>query len=197
MDSPQFQRKILISNPASSEAWKMIDKWDTILHPVSGSDWSIILAVVLNQVKPCVVIFTPEVKVPLAFFQKLQQLDKKAIASTAYKTSLTLIQFQILTIPVQQLTVSFDAVFFPPSVALEDSGVEATQATLQQLISIDTLRNFVLKDAIRDLRSAGAALVVSKIDDMVPTLYWYYASKNKTEEKQLLSSVVQTLLLRN
>jgi hypothetical protein len=126
MDSPQFQRKILISNPASSEAWKMIDKWDTILHPVSGSDWSIILAVVLNQVKPCVVIFTPEVKVPLAFFQKLQQLDKKAIASTAYKTSLTLIQFQILTIPVQQLTVSFDAVNLSISSPFGSSNSDAT-----------------------------------------------------------------------
>jgi hypothetical protein len=200
MDSPQFQRKILISNPASSEAWKMIDKWDAILHPVSGSDWSIILTVVLNQVKPCVVIFTPEVKAPLAFFQKLQQLDKKATSATsaaAYKTSLTLIQFQILTIPVPNPTVTYDALFFPPSVALEDSGVEATQSALQQYISIDILRNFVLKDAIRDLRSAGAALVVSKIDDVVPTLYWYYASKGKTEEKQLLSSIVQTLLLRN
>jgi hypothetical protein len=189
MESPAFQRKVLLSSPASSEAWKLVDRWDAILHPVSGADWSIAVAVVCNQPAPCFIVVTPEVKVPLAFFQKLQQAGQKTP---------TLLYFQTLALPllIPSTQITFDATFFPSSSVMEESVLEATQAVLQQNIPSDTLRNFVLKDAIRDLRSAGATLVVSSIEEQFPTLYWYYASRSKIEDKPLLSSIVQTLLLR-
>jgi hypothetical protein len=187
MESPAFQRKVLLSSHASSEAWKLVDRWDAILHPMSSADWSIAVAVVCNQPAPCFIVVTPEVKVPLAFFQKLQQAGQKIP---------TLLYFQTLALPLASIQITFDATFFPSSSAMEESVLEATQAVLQQTIPSDTLRNFVLKDAIRDLRSAGATLVVSSIEEQVPTLYWYYASRSKIEDKPLLSSIVQTLLLR-
>jgi len=188
IENPPFQRRILLTSHTSSEAWKLVDKWDGILVPSSGADWSIVLAVALNQPGPCLVVLTPEVKAPQAVFQKFQQAGQKTP---------TIVWFQHLTLPATIPPITFDATFFPPSSAMEEQGLESTQAVLQQLLSSETLRTFVLKDAIRDLRSAGATLVVSGIEEQFPTLYWYYAAKNKTEEKQLLSSIVQTLLLRD
>ena len=160
--------------------------WDPF--PVTGTDWSIVLTVVLNQPAPCLLVLTPEVKAPQAVFQKFQQQGAKAP---------TVVWFQNLVLPVPSSPITFDATFFPPSSAMEDQGLESTQSVLQQLLPSETLRTFVLKDAIRDLRGAGATLVVSGIEEQFPTLYWYYAAKHKTEEKPLLSSIVQTLLLRD
>jgi hypothetical protein len=188
IESPPFQRRILLTSHISSEAWKLVDKWDGILVPATGADWSLVLAVTLNQPAPCLLVLTPEVKAPQAVFQKFQQQGSKAP---------TIVWFQNLILPVASSPISFDATFFPPSCTMEDQGLEYTQAVLQQLLTSETLRTFVLKDAIRDLRAAGATLVVSGIEEQFPTLYWYYASKNKIEEKPLLSSIVQTLLLRD
>jgi len=188
IESPPFQRRILVMSHVSSEAWKLVDKWDGILVPATGADWSLVLAVTLNQPAPCLLVLTPEVKAPQAVFQKFQQQGVK---------SPSIVWFQNLVLPVPPSPVSFDATFFPPSSTMEDQALESTQAVLQQLLSSETLRTFVLKDAIRDLRGAGATLVVSGIEEQFPTLYWYYAAKHKTEEKPLLSSIVQTLLLRD
>lgn len=57
-----------------------------------------------------------------------------------------------------------------PPFTQEDSQLEAVQALLAQSLSVEVLRNFVLKDACRDLRSAGATLVISSIDDATPNL---------------------------
>lgn len=188
IESPPFQRRILLMAPSSSEAWKMVDKWDSVLVPSTNSDWSIILTLVLNQPPPCILLITPELRVPPIFFQKCKQLGQK---------SPTIVCFQVLTFPTPSAQITFDATFFPPSKKLEDTEIEATQAALQKLISSEELHKIGLKDAIRDLRSAGATLVVSSIEDPSPTLYWYYASIPKAEAKPLLASVVQTLLIRN
>ena len=188
IESPPFQRKILLTSHTSSEAWCLVDKWDAIVKPSTGTDWSICLSLVLNQPYPCIVCITPEVKVPAAFFQKCKQANKKAP---------TIVCFQVLKAPVPHTSISFDATFFPPSTVLEESCQEATSTILQQTLHSDIFRQFNLKDAVRDLKGAGATLIVSSIEDSIPTLYWYYAVPQKSEGKSLLASVVQTLLLRS
>jgi len=187
-ESPPFQRRILLTAPSSSEAWKLVDQWDAILLPTAASDWSIVLAVLFNQPMPCLVVVTPEVKAPAAFFQKCRQMGAKAP---------TLVVFQVLKIPVIMAVSSFDATFFPSSTCLETTCLESTQLVLQQSLPAEWIRTFSLKDALRDLKSAGATLVVSSIEDVQPTLYWYYASSIKQEKGSLLASIVQTLLLRH
>jgi hypothetical protein len=185
IDSPPFQRRILLTSHSSSEAWKLVDQWDAILLPKLSSDWSIVLALLVNQPQPTILILTPEVSAPGIFFQKLQQAGQKAP---------TLVWFQNLSKPSTPIT--FDATFFPPFSITNDSQLELVQGILKQILASDTLRNFVLKDAIRDLQGAGATLVVSNIEDSIPTLYWYYASFHKSDKKNLLASIVQTLLAR-
>jgi hypothetical protein len=186
-ESPPFQRRILITTQSSSEAWKMTDRWDAVFLPTTGTDWSLVLTFLLNQPPPSLVICTPEVKVPPAVFQKCVQAGLKAP---------TIVCLQILSLPLPQVPVSFDATFFPPAKVVEDSLMDAMQASLQSLVSSDRLGNFSVKDALKDLRGAGATLVVSSIEESEPSLYWYYASEQKTKGKDLLASVVQTLLAR-
>jgi hypothetical protein len=187
-DTPPFVRKILITCHTSSEAWKLTERWDSILLPSTPTDWSLVLTLVINQPSPTLIVCSPEVRIPLPFFQKCNALGNKAP---------TIICLQHLSLPLPPAAVTFDATFFPPTKAVDDTLMEAMQNALQNLISADKISNFVVKDALKDLRGAGATLVISAIEDPDPSLYWYYASETKSKGKDLLSSVVYTLLNRS
>lgn len=187
LESPPFQRRILLTTSASSEAWKMVDRWDGILLPHTAADWSLALTLCMNQPAPALVIMTPELKPPPAFFIKCQTLGHKAP---------TIVHFQVLTIPVPPPAITFDATFFPPSKSFEDMTLEATQIILQQTLSSSILRNFDLKDAMRDLRGAGATIVVSNLGEQESVLEWVYATEAKRKQNDSLSAILQTMLLR-
>jgi hypothetical protein len=186
-ESPPFARRVLITTPQSNEAWKMTDKWDAVLLPTLPTDWSLVLTVILNQPAPALVVCAPEVRIPPAVFQKAAQAGAKAP---------TFICFQTLALPAPPAPITFDATFFPPAKAVEDSLIEAIETVLPSLLSSDQMRGFVVKDALKDLRGAGATIVVSSIEDTQSALYWYYASEYKSKGKDLLATVVQTLLSR-
>lgn len=164
-----------------------MDKWDAVLIPQTAADWSLVLTVLLHQPSPKLALITPEVNPPAAFYTKAQQSNQQ---------SLTIVFLQYLQMPLHASLVTFDATFFPPANKIDDIALEPTELALQQTLTQDQLYNFVLKDAIRDLKGAGATLVVSSIDDSRAQLYWYYASEHKSKGKDLLASVVQTLLNR-
>jgi len=187
-ESPPFQRRILITSTQASESWKMTDKWDSILMPQGGTDWSLTLTVLLNQPFPTLVFITPGTVLPQALFQKCAQAGSK---------SPTIVHCQALTLPLPMMSITYDAIFFPPAKAIDDSLMEATQIALQKLLPSSSLQSFSVKDALKDLRGAGATLVVSSIEESVPTLYWYYASEQMAKGKDLLTSVMQTLLQRD
>ena len=179
-ESPPFQRKLLITSHKSSEAWKLVDVWDAVFLPQTPLEWSLILAYLQNTASPSIVCITPEVQAPTAFYQKAQT---------------TTVTFASISTPNITPLISFDATFFPPAQSLE-SYLEQTKTLLNSLVSGDVLRSFVLKDAIRDLQSAGATLVVSSIEESKASLYWYYVSESPVKN-QLLDRVVSTLLRRH
>ena len=165
----------------------MTDKWDMILVPQTQMDWSLTLTVLMNQPPPTLVISTPETRIPPQIFQKCAHMGAKAP---------TFICLQTLSHPLPQAPISFDATFFPPAKDVEDTLMDAMQNALKSVISDHKLGDFTVKDALKDLRGAGATLVVSSIEETEPTLYWYYASEQRAKGKDLLTSVVQTLLHR-
>lgn len=185
-EHPPFQRKILLTSQTSSEAWKLVDTFDAIFVPQIAIEWSLIIAFIQNTLSPCLVLTTPELQVPLAFYQKSAQLQKPpCIISLSYLSSAT----------VSPLT-TYDATFFPPSKDLESS-TDQVQLLLHSLLSSDFLRSFTIKDVIRDLKSAGATIVISSIEESKASLYWYYTSESTPKTKRLLDEIVQTLLKRS
>jgi hypothetical protein len=188
LESPPFTKRILLASSQSSEAWKVADRWDVVFVPSTPADWSLALTVLLHQPSPAIVILTPECRAPSAFFQKLTQAGSKAPL---------VVQFAFLTVPPPPPQITFDATFFPPARKLEDVAIEATQLIFQQVLSSHILQNFTLKDAIRDLKAAGASFVISSIGDPEPTIYWYYATEQKSKANDVLSATIQTLLLRD
>jgi len=181
-EGPPFLRRMLVSSQKSSEAWKLVDAWDAVFVPGSAIEWSLILAYIQNTAKPSVIFITPEVQVPVAFYQKCAGLA-------------TTITFSLIGSASVAPLVSFDATFFPRACDLENY-VDQTNGIIKSLVSGEIMRGFVLKDAIRDLRAAGATLVVSSIEESKASLYWYYVSESHVKERGLIDTVVQTLLRR-
>jgi hypothetical protein len=176
IESP-IQRRILVLSHTSSEAWKLVDRWDLVLVPQTGIDWSLLITI-LQNFPPTLVVCAPEVQAPAAFYQKCNG------------TTLICLRYLVSITPL----VRFDATFFPPAQSCEE---EPTNALLQSLLTQETLRKLVLKDVLRDLKSAGATLVVSTIEESIPSLYWYYTSESAPSSRRLLDTVIQTLLKRN
>lgn len=189
-ESPPFQRNILVTGPKSSEAWKLVDKWDITYSVSSASDWSILLTIILYQPNSehVLVVFTPEAKPPPTFFQKLQQQTKPGKAST-------LMCLDYLQAPLQPFPITFDAIFFPGSQHLDDSSLQIIQNLIQTLVSTETPR---VSDSIKELRSVGAGLVISSIESVrrIYTLYWYYATESSQKNDSLLQQVLHATLKR-
>jgi hypothetical protein len=191
-ETPQFQRRILLTNSLAQESWKLADRWDYILQPQTPMEWSLVLTLVLNLQAKTIIVCTPDLQVPPAFFTRC------STQTTAKQTHPlpTICYFQTLASPLPPDIVRFDATFYPPAKAVDESLMEAMQLSLERLMSADKLGSFSVKDALKDLRGAGATLVVSSIEDPDPYLYWYYASEPKVRGKDLLASVVFTILNR-
>jgi len=177
-ESPPFQRKLLITSHKSSEAWKLVDAWDAVFLPQSPLEWSLILAYIQN-VPSSLVCITHEVQTPTAFYQKAKT---------------TTITFSDISVPSITPLINFDATFFPPANILENY-LEETKTILNSLVSTDLLKTFILKEAIRDLKTAGATLVISSIEESKASLYWYYTSTSQIKHT-LLDTVIQTILRR-
>lgn len=186
-ESPPFQKRILITSDTSLDGWKLLDKWDLIVLPTTPTEWSLIVTFIVNLPSPSLVVCTPEVRAPQGFFAKCAQVPQKAP---------TIVCFQTLSLPLPQAAVSFHATFFPPAKAVEDTLMDAMQESLKKLVSSDKLGDFTVKDALKDLRGAGATLAVSSIEEPEPSLYWYYATELKVKGRDTMSSVIQTLLAR-
>lgn len=183
-ESPPFQRKILISAPTSSEAWKLLERWDTIFVPQTPTDWSLILTWVQHQPRTSLVIACPEVQIPIAFIDKIRQGIRP-----------TLIHFQRLVSlpPLVPLQSDVDVIFFPP---LSEELLDITQQCLQRYVP-ETLKTFVLKDVVRDVKASGSSFVILlDRQDRKGYLEWYYVTKTQPKPNPLLG-IVQALLSRD
>ncbi len=182
-ESPPFQRRILISAQSSSEAWKLLDRWDAVFLPQSSTDWSLILTWLQHQPRTTLVIVCPEVQIPPAFVEKSRQGPRP-----------TVIHFQRLAgpPPLTPPHTDVDAVFFPP---LSEDSLDITQQCLQHYVP-DVLKTLVLKEVVRDLKGAGASLaVLLDRQDRRGFLEWYYVTKTVPKPNPLLG-IVQALLSR-
>ena len=179
-ESPPFQRKILVTSHQSSEAWKLVDAWDAVFVPQTPIEWSLIIAYIQNTAKPSILCIIPEVQAPLAFYQKIVGVTTLVVFSTLSQ----------VTIPT---AITFDATFLPPAKDLDN--VDQINTLLQRLVVQESLHNFSLKDAVRDLKSAGATIVISSIEESKASLYWYYISE-LSQKSTLLDVIIQTVRKR-
>jgi hypothetical protein len=183
-ETPPFQRKLLVMDTKTSEAWKLVDQWDAIFVPQSSNDWSLIITYLQYQPSPTVIILLNDI-VPPAFFAKCRSI----------KTQPTLVHFQSLSQEHSLKTtgITYDEIFLPK---IKEDTTEILQDILKQSISQERMKGLVLKDIFRDLRSSEASLVISFDRNRLAGLFWYYMSEN-IKKDNLATNILQTILYRN
>lgn len=160
-DDKPFSKKILIMSPNTPVGWRLIDDFDVIMRPTTGTDWSVLLSVLNNSAKPVLVIIAPYTYAPTALLQRLPQgitfvsikyLDESNTSPQTYQTVL-LPQLSLDLVP----SISFLHHFGIPNPSWNISTV------------------------LKDLHGAGASIVASSIGDRLvqKQFYWYYTTNNQ------------------
>ena len=180
-DNPHFQRTVLLLNKDSSELWRYLQPWHSILTIDNNQDWSLALTHLLYQPKPTLVIVCPEIFIPMQVLQKLN--------------GLTLVQFAYYKGSLNRAFLQTDCHLIQQT-GLEQE-IDFIYSILQQSNQPHTKQN--LKDILRDTKTVSASILISGIDEPKgKQLYWYYAAPiAKSSKVDLVMGLIQSVLQRH
>ena len=190
-EKPSYQRKVLLCSPKTSEVWKVLEKWDSILTISTNQDWSLALTHMLYQPKPALICITPELIVPYQAYQKL--------ISNQRTYQVTLIQFAFLNSDFDRSFFAADCIIFP--VVFLEKEIDYLYTIVQQTNYEQKQHQSkqVFKDILRDTRSASASILLSSINEEKGKycMYWYYANQSeKSEKTETFINIMKVLLNR-
>jgi hypothetical protein len=155
--SAPFQTHILLSSKQDSKAWHLAFPWEMTFIPESLTDWSLFLSVLQHLKSPILIVTTPKVQVPQAFWQKALMNAK----------SPTFICLKNITSD-SQLTVLPHAIFMPKLDLITDTQfIKATTGFAPAVQAL--LQTLDLRSIYRELRGSGASLCLSMIDQRLGT----------------------------
>jgi len=155
--SAQFQTHILLLSKQDSKAWLLAFPWEMTFIPESQTDWSLLLSILQHLKSPILVVTSPKLQVPQAFWQKAM-MNLKAP---------TFICLKDISSDVQ-LTVLPHAIFFPKLDVITDTQFIKVTTGLPAAIQV-LIKTLDLRSIYRELRGSGASLCLSMTDSRLGT----------------------------
>ena len=155
--SAPFQTHILLLSKQDSKAWQLAFPWEMTFIPESQTDWSLFLSVLQHLKSPALVVISPKLQVPQAFWQK---------ALTNAKAP-TFICLKDISIDVQLNTLPH-AIFLPRLDLITDTQFIKAATGLNSAVQ-QSIQNLDLRSIYRELRGSGASLCLSMIDSRLGT----------------------------
>jgi hypothetical protein len=149
--SAPFQTHILLLSKQDSKAWHLAFPWEMTFIPESQTDWSLLLSVLQHLKAPVLVITSPKLNVPQAFWQKTLTIPKVP----------TFICLK--DISAESQTLLPHAIFFPKLDLITDTQFIKCASNLAPAIQ-QTIKNLDLRSIYRELRGSGASLCLSLIE---------------------------------
>lgn len=176
--SPQITTHILLMAKTDSRAWHLSFPWDMTFCPETNTDWSLLLSVFQHLKKPLLIVTTPTIRTPDAFWAKCLSMPQPTPTCVALLSPSTSGPGASIIHP--------HAIFFPCLQDItEDEFLKAPQSVgsyaRQSIQTVD------LRTLYRELRGAGASLCLSQGDPRhVPgsaihySAMWFYPETNGT-----------------
>lgn len=148
--SAQFQTSILLLSKQDSKAWHLAYPWEMTFIPESNTDWSLLLSILQHLKGPVLIVASPKLQVPQAFWQKCMTFTSgKAPTCVSLKhisdTNGTLMPHSIF-FPKLDLITDTQFIKIP---SMFPTGVQ------QSIQALD------LRSIYRELRGSGASLCLS------------------------------------
>jgi hypothetical protein len=154
--SSPFQTNILLLSKQDSKAWKLAYPWEMTFIPESSTDWSLLLSILQHLKGPHLIVTSPKLQVPPAFWQK---------CLTISKTPPTCVCLKDVNEPI---TILPHFIFFPKLDLITDTQFIKIPSLFSQTIQ-NSVQNLDLRSIYRELRASGASLCLSLADPRLIT----------------------------
>lgn len=148
--SAPFQTSIFLYSKQDPKSWLISYPWEMTFIPESPTDWSLILSILQHLKSPVLIVTSPKVQVPAAFWQKSVSLSKSAPTCVCLKE---------IDTPMQN-TFLPHAIFFPKLDLITDTQFTKMPSMLPTAIQA-SIQNLDLRSIYRELRGSGASLCLS------------------------------------
>jgi hypothetical protein len=149
--STAFQTSILLLSKQDSKAWHLAYPWDMTFVPESTTDWSLLLSILQHLKGPHLIVASPKLQVPQAFWQKCM-----SFISGKVPTCVSLKHISDSN-PGNLLAHS---IFFPKLDLITDTQFIKIPSILPIAIQ-QSIQTLDLRSIYRELRGSGASLCLS------------------------------------
>jgi hypothetical protein len=148
--SAPFQTSILVLSKQDSKAWHLAYPWDMTFIPESSTDWSLLLSILQHLKGPQLVVASPKIQVPQAFWQKCISLGSgKAPTCVSLKY-----------ISDSSGSLMPHSIFFPKLDLITDTQFIKIPSMFHIAIQ-QSIKDLDLRSIYRELRGSGASLCLS------------------------------------
>lgn len=150
--STPFQTNILLLSKQDSKAWHLTFPWEMTFIPESQTDWGLILSILQHLKSPILIVTTPKLQIPSAFWTKIMPHSK----------NLTFACLRDLSSD-NNSTFLPQSIFFPRLDNITDTQFLKITSSLSPFIQ-QSIQNLDLRSIYKELRGSGASLCLSKTD---------------------------------
>lgn len=169
-----YATSVFLSVKTDSKAWYLSYSWDMTFSPETAADWSLLISIFQHLKKPLLVVTSPTLLVPQAFWQKCMT-GSNSITCVA----LSYIDSKPTHIPCY-------AIFLPILSSINE--LQLTESLQPFIKDIDH------RSLYKELRGSGASICLIKLDSksLQFTPMWFYPEKNTS--LQLDTSEIKIIL---
>jgi hypothetical protein len=149
--SASFQTSILVLSKQDSKAWHLAYPWEMTFVPESTTDWSLLLSMLQHLKGPILIVMSPKIQVPQAFWQKCMAFPSgKAPTCVSLKYSSD----------SNPGTLLAHSIFFPKLDLITDTQFIKIPSSFPIAVQ-QSIKDLDLRSIYRELRGSGASLCLS------------------------------------
>jgi hypothetical protein len=148
--STTFQTSILLLSKQDSKAWHLAYPWEMTFVPESSTDWSLLLSILQHLKGPQLIVASPKLQVPQAFWQKCLTLGPGKVPTCV----------SLKYISDTPGTLMPHSIFFPKLDLITDTQFIKIPSIFPIAIQ-QSIQNLDLRSIYRELRGSGASLCLS------------------------------------
>lgn len=149
--SAAFQTSILLLSKQDSKAWHLAYPWEMTFVPESTTDWSLLLSILQHLKGPHLIVTSPKLQVPPAFWQKCLSV----------KNPPTGVVLKHISDSTSNLLAH--SIFFPKLDLITDTQFIKIPSMFPQAVQ-QSIQSLDLRSIYRELRGSGASLCLSLTD---------------------------------
>ena len=189
VNSPKLTCRILITSQRSEVPLLFKGTWSAIFSPMDGKDWQLVLTYCLYMNRPAIIVIEDAVNLPEGFMSRL------SAAPASVNLQVVICRQLCQQIPANLLG-SADTIFLPLIEDLAGADADASLAILKGQLGVSGASLEQKREWLREVRSARAALVWTRIRERAATgaVYWFDPADGAEGAKHITGRTIRKLL---